>query len=177
MGLSPSDIVFYLLSACVVASALVVTFSANLVFSAFALLGTLIGTAALYVLLQADFLAAAQVLVYVGGIAVLFLFAVMLTHHITDARTSNSHFGRAIAIPAGIFTTGICAYAAVGYDWPISDVLNSNPTVKRIGSALLNEYLLPFEFASVILLVVLVGAALVARREVNLRLRRQQGNS
>ena len=175
MELGASDVAFYLLAIAVVSSALVVTFSENLVYSAFALLGTLIGTAALYVFLQADFLAAAQVLVYVGGIAVLFLFAVMLTHHISDAKTSNRHFGRSMGVPTGIFIAVACSYVLITYEWPISEVVNSNPTVKRIGQALLNEYLLPFEFASIILLVVLVGAALVARREVNLRIRQSGG--
>ena len=129
MGLGASDVVFYLLAIAVVSSALVVTFSANLVYSAFALLGTLIGTAALYVFLQADFLAAAQVLVYVGGIAVLFLFAVMLTHHISDAKTSNRHLGRNVGVPVGVFIAVMCSYVVLKYEWPLGAVA---PSLKSV---------------------------------------------
>ena len=176
MSLSAGDIVFYALASIVVISALVVTFSKNLIYSAFSLLGTLVGTAALYLCLNADFLGAAQVLVYVGGIAVLFLFAVMLTHQIDDSKTSNRHFGLPIAIPTGLLVIGICSFAVIRFPWPEAGGVNTNPTINRIGHALLNEYLLPFEFASVILLVVLIGAALVARREINLRIYRDRGD-
>ena len=79
-----STAVFYLIAAMTIGSALVVAVSRNIIYSAFSLLGTFMGVAGIYVFLGADFVAAVQVLIYVGGILVLILFAVMLTHRITD---------------------------------------------------------------------------------------------
>ena len=83
------NIVFYVLAAAAVAGAVAVATSRNIVRSAFALLAVLFSAAALYAVMKADFIAAAQVLIYVGGILVLIIFAVMLTHRITDVKLSN----------------------------------------------------------------------------------------
>ena len=89
-----STAVFYLIAIITVGSAVVVAFSRNIIYSAFSLLGTFAGVAGLYVFLGADFVAAVQVLIYVGGILVLILFAVMLTHRITDVEITNRAVGR-----------------------------------------------------------------------------------
>src|SRR3989475_10467864 len=82
-------VVFYVLALAAVAGAAAVATSRNIVRSAFALLAVLFSAAALYAVMKADFIAAAQVLIYVGGILVLIIFAVMLTHRITDVKLSN----------------------------------------------------------------------------------------
>ncbi|MGH7809150.1 MAG: NADH-quinone oxidoreductase subunit J family protein, partial [Candidatus Binatia bacterium] len=92
-----STAVFYLIALLTVGSAGMVAFSRNIIYSAFSLLGTFMGVAGIYVFLGADFVAAVQVLIYVGGILVLILFAVMLTHRITDVEITNRAAGR---IPA-----------------------------------------------------------------------------
>lgn len=170
MPIPGSAIAFYVIASLIIGSALIVTFSKNIIYSSFALLGTLIGAAALYIFLNSDFLAATQVIVYIGGIAVLVLFAVMLTHQIEKAAGSNPVMGLKYALPVGILIIGLCMYAVAGHEWNFIEVTNTNPTVHAIGHAFLNEYLLPFEFASVILLVVLISAALVARREITHRI-------
>ena len=86
------------IAAVTVISAAGVAFSPNIVYSAFSLMGTFMGVAGLYVLLAADFVAVVQVLIYVGGILVLMLFAVMLTHRIADVRVSNRSVGRLPAL-------------------------------------------------------------------------------
>src|SRR6185436_16156058 len=83
------NVVFYVFAASAVAGAAAVAVSKNIVRSAFALLAVLFSAAALYAIMKADFIAAAQVLIYVGGILVLIIFAVMLTHKITDVKLSN----------------------------------------------------------------------------------------
>ncbi len=83
------NVVFYVLAAGAVGGAVAVATSRNIVRSAFALLAVLFSVAALYAVMKADFIAAAQVLIYVGGILVLIIFAVMLTHRITDVKLSN----------------------------------------------------------------------------------------
>src|ERR1044071_6666267 len=82
-------VVFYLVALLVVASAAMVAFSHNIIYSAFSLLGTFAGVAGIYVFLGADFVAAVQLLIYVGGILVLILFAVMLTHRINPVPITN----------------------------------------------------------------------------------------
>ena len=122
--------------------------------------------AGLYVLLSADFLAAVQLLIYVGGILVLIIFAVMLTHQITDVRVSNQSLRpfQGVLTLVGIFaiTLGVIFKTR----WPMAGRLNIGPTTAPIGEQLLNEYLLPFEIVSVLLLVALMGAAVIVRREV-----------
>lgn len=83
------NVIFYAIAAAAVVSAVAVATSRNIVRSAFALLAVLFSAAALYAIMKADFIAAAQVLIYVGGILVLIIFAVMLTHRITDVKLSN----------------------------------------------------------------------------------------
>jgi len=87
--MSVATAVFYLIALITVVSAGMVAFSRNIIYSAFSLLGTFMGVAGLYVFLGADFVAAVQLLIYVGGILVLILFAVMLTHRITDVQITN----------------------------------------------------------------------------------------
>src|ERR687892_2540129 len=99
-----STAVFYLIAIITVGSAAIVAFSRNIIYSAFSLLGTFAGVAGLYILLGADFVAAGQVLIYVGGILILILFAVMLTHRITDVQITNRAAGRIPALlVVGVF--------------------------------------------------------------------------
>ena len=84
---------FYLTAGFTVLCALGVALSQNVVYAAFALMGTLVGAAGIYAFLAADFVAVVQVLVYVGGILVLTLFAIMLTHQISDINVSNRSVG------------------------------------------------------------------------------------
>src|SRR4249920_40268 len=104
--MSVSTAVFYLIALLTIASAGMVAFSRNIIYSAFSLLGTFMGVAGLYIFLGADFVAAVQVLIYVGGILVLILFAVMLTHRITDVTITNRASGR---IPA-LLVIGVFVY-------------------------------------------------------------------
>src|ERR1700710_1589227 len=92
-----SAVAFLALAGLTLGSAGVVAFSKNIIHSALALLGTFLGIAGLYITLSADFLAATQILVYVGGTLTLILFAVMLTSRIEDIRTSNTAIGRGTA--------------------------------------------------------------------------------
>ena len=164
--MSGTSIAFYLLAAITVGSALGVALSNNIVYSAFALMGALLGVAGTFVLLGADFLGVVQLLVYVGGILVLALFAVMLTHRIADVQVSNRAVGRLPgAIPIGIVlywmlhTIGRTA-------WVQKEAGPIAPTTYEIGNQFLTTYLLPFEVASIVLLVALIGAVAVSRKEV-----------
>lgn len=161
-----ADIVFYFFAVVTVVSACIVVFSRNIIYSAFSLLFTFFGVAGLYVFLNADFLAVTQLLVYVGGILVLLLFGVMLTNRVinVEMKTGTLQTG-----PAA-FVVAIMAGTLCGLFW-VTDwkVMLHEPTVKTtaptLGEMFMTSYVLPFEVASVVLLVALIGAALYARRE------------
>ena len=159
-------VVFWVLAVLTVGSAAVVVLSRTLIYSAFALLFTFFGVAGLYVLLGADFLAATQLLVYVGGILVLLLFGVMLTHKIydLDLRGGTSQLGPGLIVALGLFV--VLTRTALSTGWAAEPRMPA-PTTGAIGRLFLGEYLLPFEAASVLLLVVLIGAAMIVRRRRN----------
>jgi NADH-quinone oxidoreductase subunit J len=158
--------VFYLLAAVTLGSALGVAFSRSIVYSAFALMGTLLGVASLFVLLGADFLGVVQLLVYVGGILVLTLFAVMLTHRISDVNVSNRAVGSVPALVVVALALGWMIQVARRATWVVREAAAPVPTTYGIGEAFLTRYALPFEVASVVLLAALIGAVVVSRKEV-----------
>ena len=144
----------------------VVAFSRNIVYSAFALLGAFMGVVGIYVLLAADFVAMVQVLVYVGGILVLTIFAVMLTHRIADVTVSNRAVGRVAALVISRHCSAlVMLYAVVRTQWHQAPRVAPAPTTYGIGNAFLGEYVLPFELASLVLLAALIGAMVLSRHE------------
>ncbi len=164
--LSLGAVVFYLVAAVTIVSAAGVAFSPNIVYSAFSLMGAFMGVAGLYVFLAADFIAVVQVLIYVGGILVLTLFAVMLTHRIADVRVSNRSVGRVPALLIIACVGGAMAKAVLGANWHTKPPGVAEPTTYGIGTALLTDYVLPFELASVVLLAALIGAVVLSRKEL-----------
>ncbi len=162
------DIIFYFFAFVTVVSAAIVVFSRNIIHSAFSLMFTFFGVAGLYVMLNADFIAVTQVLVYVGGILVLILFGVMLTTRVIGVEMKT---GTLRVLPASILVAvlmgTLCGIFWIT-DWPAKGATNaeaSATTAVGIGRALMTTYVLPFEVASVVLLVAMLGAAMIARRE------------
>jgi NAD(P)H-quinone oxidoreductase subunit 6 len=159
-------LVFYLLAGITVISAAGVAFSNNIVYSAFALMGTLLGGAGLFVLLTADFVAVIQVLIYVGGILVLMLFAVMLTHRVGDMRVSNRALGRLPALLIIVAVGAVMSRAVLTTAWHAVEPGAGEPTTYGIGESFLSEFVLPFELASMVLLAALIGAVVLSRKEL-----------
>ncbi len=162
--------IFYGFALMTVASALLVVTVRNIVHAAFSLMVTLFGVAGLYVFLQADFLAATQVIVYVGGILVLILFGVMMTSGRLEMRIHIERgqllLGGAVALALFMLLLTVIANTPL---WKnrIDDGIALPPTTEKIGKLILNgPFLLPFEVVSVLLLVALIGAALISRKEV-----------
>ena len=158
--------VFYGLAALGVGGAAGVAFSRNILRSAFLLLATLGGTAGLYLYLGADFVGVTQLLVYVGGILVLLLFSILLTNRIGDVRVTNQALARGIAVPIALLVGLFLVMVVALTPWPRTEAVAA-PTTARLGDAFLREYLLPFELASLVLLMALVGAMVIARRAVH----------
>jgi len=161
-----AQVVFYLLAALTVGSSMMVAFSRNIVYSTFALLGAFMGVVGIYVLLAADFVAMVQLLVYVGGILVLTIFAVMLTSGIADVTVSNREVGVIPSLVTVVILGAVMVYAVFKTPWQQAPAqMSSSPTTYAIGNAFLGEYVLPFEVASLVLLAALVGAIVISRHE------------
>ena len=161
------EILFFIIVSLTILSAYWVVMSPNLVHSAVSLLFTLFGVAGLYVFLFADFIAASQVIIYVGGILVLIIFGVMLTNKIDDPMLSNQSQNQIIA---GVFCFILLIFQfqiIFNTNWYIGELLTRESTVNEIGMLLLTTYLLPFEVVSVLLLAALIGSAMLSRKKVN----------
>ena len=162
-------ICFAVLSLVVIVGALGVVLLENIVYSAFLLGGVFMSVAGLYLLLNASFVAAAQVLVYVGAINVLILFAIMLVNKKEDLKPMKYLNSRKL-ISTTICITLLSLLIRVDLStvWKIANPnlsIGEESTV-RIGEHLFSDYLLPFEVASVLLLMAMIGAIVLARRDV-----------
>lgn len=165
------DIVFYIFACITIVSTVVVVGSRRVAHAAFALLFTLFGVAGIFVLLGADFLGVSQLMIYVGGILVLFLFGMMLTagiDHLAEERPSMTR------LMGGIFGATSLFAVMVQIIWgapswrastPTSDGGSLQGTTSTLGALLVGDYALLFIVSSVAILVALVGAAMISRGE------------
>lgn len=148
-------------------SALGVVLLDNIVYSAFLLGGVFISMAGMYILLNAGFVAAAQVLVYVGAVNVLILFGIMLVNKRQPlVPMARAWLGQ---LATGGVCTGLFALltvAVLNTPWALSDLTPiGEGAITEIGKHFFSDYLLPFELASILLLIALIGAIVLARRE------------
>lgn len=157
-------LLFYLFALVTVGSAVLVVYSRNIVHSAFALMFTLLGVAALYVLLHADFVAATQVLVYVGGILILILFGVMLTTQGVRDKLEEIAVNVIPATLLAAFTGVLLLYVFYRTEWALVETAVRDQTVSDLGHMLLFDYLLPFQAAGVLLLAAIIGALYISTR-------------
>ncbi len=160
-----SQIAFIMLSILILASAVSVVLFKNLIYSALSMIGSFLGVAGLYIMLHAELVAAAQVLIYVGAISVLVIFAIMLTSHRRTGDLSLFFHRQAwVAIP--IVAIGAIAVCIVmGTATYNATVESQNPSDDQVASLIFNEYALPFELVSIALLVAMIGAVLLAKKE------------
>jgi len=161
------DLIFYGVAAITVATGAYAVFSRNIVRAVFSLIGTFFGMAVLYGMLSADFVAVIQVLVYVGGILVLMLFAVMLTSNIETAGKSNRSGSLLVGVATGVTLLVFLISLAVKVPWSQAVPGEYSATTTSIGDFLLREALLPFEVVSIVLLGVVIGAVVIARLRAN----------
>ncbi|ABC99791.1 NAD(P)H-quinone oxidoreductase subunit 6 [Thermostichus sp. MS-CIW-21] len=158
-------VTFGVLSAMAIGFALGVVWAPNIVYSGFLLGGVFLSMAGLYLLLNADFVAAAQVLIYVGAVNVLILFAIMLVNRrytFAPLKLGWLRNGVTAAVCLGLFA--LLTAMALNTPWQLEPI---QPTSSALvmGGHFFSDYLLPFELASVLLLMALIGAIVLARRE------------
>lgn len=156
---------FWILSAVIIFSALMVVISRNIVHSILWLVVTFLGTAGIYLMLDALFLAAVQVLVYAGAVCIMVVFGVMLTRrgNIRHSNLFNSRLIIAAPLVGLILSAAAYLTAASTDNVPLSDGKVPADTVGSIGQWLLSSYVIPFETAAILLLVALIGAVFLAR--------------
>jgi len=164
------EIIFLIIAAFTLFAAFQVVTKANLVHAALWLIVALFGVAATFVLLNAGFLAVAQVVVYIGAIAVLMIFAIMLTRNMLSDSGSQLNNNAWIAALFGVVLfvgLSIILLNSGAGDTALPDLAARTDPIQELGIALVspNAFIIPFELASVLLLAALIGAIFVARKK------------
>jgi len=175
-GLTIEQLIFILLALLTLTTAVVVVTHRNLFHAALAMMASFFGVAGIYVLLEAGYLAAAQLLVYIGAISILVIFAIMMTRRLMQARETpfNSQWG--MGLVASVLAMGGISYVILNF-WPAIPDANTplahrtpvddavlQDSVVTLGKSFVSAdaYVLPFEVASILLLAALIGAILIA---------------
>ncbi|MDQ0287576.1 NADH-quinone oxidoreductase subunit J [Desulfofundulus luciae] len=154
---------FYLLAATILGSALLVVMLRNIVHSVLWLAVCFVAMAGLFLTLDADFLAAVQVLVYAGAVCIMVVFGIMLIQRGDMGSTNlfNSQTKAAAGVVALVLV--VCGYLAATTPWVSPAVAVPEKTVENIAEIMLSKYVIPFEVAAILLLVALVGAIFLAK--------------
>ena len=161
-----TEFVFWVVTLVTIFSALGVVLSNQLIYSAISLLFTLFGIAGLYVFLWADFMTGIQLLVYVGGILTLIIFGIMLTNKISSARLSQTNMQQGIGSVVSLWLLIVLSLVISKTNWYSASSSEPTSTVDKIGTLLMTKHLLAFEGISLLLLGALIGAAILARKEI-----------
>lgn len=157
--------VFYLIAFVIIISAILVVSLKNIFHSALLLILALFGVAGIYILLDAEFLAAVQILIYVGAVSILIIFAIMLTSQLASKRIkqSNEQVTVALFVCAGLLAVSLASLPNTV--WRIVDSPLPEKNIFTLGKLLMTDFVLPFEVVSVVLLAALIGAVVLARTE------------
>jgi NADH-quinone oxidoreductase subunit J len=163
-------IIFLIFAAIAVVCGINVVVQRQPIASAISLIGVMGSLAILYLLLGAEFIAAAQVIVYAGAIMVLFVFVIMLLNAGAEAKRGRSMIAQLLGVPALVGLLGVLAYY-VQRLFPIGSSVQFGTfrggTPHDVGRALFTTYLLPFEVTSILILIAIVGAIVLARKELD----------
>ncbi|GMA50944.1 NADH:ubiquinone oxidoreductase subunit J [Alicyclobacillus contaminans] len=160
-------IAFYVIALCVLSCAVLLLSARRVIHMALSVGGVFIGCAALYLLLDAEFVGVAQILIYAGAITILILFAIMLTNHEAQEPPFRWNVRNVLSALGCLLLCAVILLSIRRTAWPVPDASvdinggNSNPVA--IGMALFKQYAIPFELVSLLLIVALVGAVLLAR--------------
>ena len=161
-------ILFYIFGGLTVATAFGVVFFKNPISSAFSLVVSFFGIAALYAMLNAHFLAVIQILVYAGAIMVLFIFVIMLLNLQAD-ELHEKEFPKiysAISVVALLGFLYAFTHLLQSTQWVFPAISESFGNVKEVGKLLFTEYLVPFEYSSILLLVAVIAGVVLAKRDL-----------
>ncbi len=159
------QVLFIVFGALTLGAALLVVTRRNVFHAALFLILSCFGVAGLYVLLEAPFLAAVQVFIYVGGIAILIIFAITLTQGMTNPNSAGRNRQWWAAALVAVALCGVLGWVVLNHDWGAAPGPVHEDSIATLGQALVDPegFVLPFEVASVLLLVALIGAATIVR--------------
>ncbi|MFQ6100292.1 MAG: NADH-quinone oxidoreductase subunit J [Anaerolineae bacterium] len=165
MQITLQQVLFIIFGVITLGAALMVVVRRNVFHAALFLVLAFFGVAGLYVLLEAPFLAAVQLFIYIGGIAILIIFAIMLTREMMNPLLPRANRQWWAAALAALVLCGMLGWVALNHDWGVTSESVSSDSIANLGRALVDPagFVLPFEVASVLLLVALIGAVTIAR--------------
>ncbi|MCD6290881.1 MAG: NADH-quinone oxidoreductase subunit J [Anaerolineae bacterium] len=158
-------LIFVVVSAFTLGFALLMVTARSLFHSALAMAASFLGVAALYILLEAEFLAGVQILIYVGAIAILIIFAIMLSRGTmrTAEPVVNKQWPFVAVVALSLF--GLLAFLVSQVAWPARSAEPMGDPIAALGKAFVGPYVVPFEVASVLLVVAMIGAIIIAREK------------
>lgn len=156
-------LIFGFVSLITLGAAVAVVTNKNILHSAFYLVLAFVGVAGIYVLLEAPFIAVVQVLVYIGAIAILIVFAIMLTRRIMSKDLEQRNAQWVLAALGGFALFGVMGWIVYSVNWPVAEAAVPEDTITILGQELFSTYVVPFEIVSVLLLAALVGSILIGR--------------
>jgi NADH:ubiquinone oxidoreductase subunit 6 (subunit J) len=169
--------IFYIFAILAVISGTYMVLTRNLLYAGFALLVTLLSVAGIYVLMFADFVAVTQLMIYVGGVLVLLLFGIMLSSRVNDKSVISENVNLVWGSLVSFILLAGLSYAIwiTNFNqlpWLQADTIdslgNQKSTIYTIGIKLMTDFVLPFEVASLLLLIALIGAAYIATNKENI---------
>ena len=161
-----ADVVFCGIAALTVLGAVLAVWLKNVFYNAMGLILSLFGVAALFIYLDAEFLAVIEVIIYIGAISIAIIFAIMLSRPWAQAQTPRSPLKLVrSALAASLLGTGMILLVRQ-VAWPVAETVTDG-SIESIGRALLSTYALPFEVVSLVLLVAIVGALVISSSKEN----------
>ena len=163
-------VLFIIFSAVAIVCAFNLVLQTHPISSALSLIGVMGSLAVLYLMLGAEFIAMAQIIVYGGAVMVLFIFVIMLLNAGAEKSSGKSWFARIAGLPMLLALVAIIGFLVLSALPPMRPVEFGSwvgGTAQRVGEMLFTEYLLPFEIISILILIAIVGAVVLARREID----------
>ena len=158
-----SNFMFYIIAALIIFAAIKMLFSTNLIHSILFMVVAFIGIAIVYILLQADYLAIVQILVYVGAISILFIFGVMLTARDSMDRSNQFNRFKIFGTLTALAFLGLIIRIIMITTFTISGSTSSTQTISKISGLMLSDYAIAFEVSGVLLLVAMIGAIIIGK--------------
>jgi len=167
--MKPELILFYSFAALAVIPAVAILITSKVIYAAYLLLVSLLGVAALYVFAGADFLAVAQIMIYIGGVIVLLIFGIMLTsktkeNNALTVTSKNTTLGLLISL--SVFTILVFSFLSNNFSEVNTETTNHKSTLSFVGKNLMTDYAFPFEAVGLLILIALIGAVYVAGRQL-----------
>jgi NADH-quinone oxidoreductase subunit J len=158
-------LLFVLLAGIAIAGALSLILQRHPIHSALSLIVVMVALAGLYLLLEAEFIAAVQIIVYAGAIMVLFVFVIMLLNAGEEERTNVSRMARYAGAPLAIFLLIELTYRVAHAATPMVSQATPGESTRGLAMLLFHDFVLPFELTSILILIAILGALVLAQRE------------